>query len=143
MAKQTKPRKTSKPRPATPAARDLWLATIGAVSLGRKQGAKLYDSVLAEGRTLQGRFEQGIAEAGEQINAAVASVRQRADAIVSPLRSRAEETLVVVKGEVEARLQPVLARLGVKKAPAKRRPAAKRPVRKPVAKRAPAKRKAA
>jgi len=148
MAKQIKSRRVSRAKQNSFEVRQLWLAAIGAVSLSRKQGVKLYSSVLAEGRSLQDRVNASVANIGDQVTTVIGQVRKRAEAVATPLRARAEAAIAIVKTEVETRLQPVLVRFGVSKAPAKRRAPAKRGTRKPVAKaaavkRAPAKRKAA
>jgi poly(hydroxyalkanoate) granule-associated protein len=131
MVKQVKTRRT---QPATAAAtfgsRELLLAGIGAVSLTRKQGVKLYGSLLDEGRTLQGRANEAVQNVSQQISSGFDAARDRIEAAVKPIRGRAEATFANVKSEVETRLQPVLARFGVKAKPAKRvvrKPAAKRP----------------
>jgi len=142
MAKQVKSRSVTRAKQNAFEVRQLWLAAIGAVSLGRKQGVKLYSSVLAEGRTLQDRVNETVANFGGQVTGVIGQARSRAQKFVKPLRARAEATLAIVKSEVETRLQPVLARFGVKKPAAKRR-VVRKPVAKAAAKRAPAKRKAA
>jgi poly(hydroxyalkanoate) granule-associated protein len=138
MVKQVKTRRT---KPATAAAfgsRELLLAGIGAVSLTRKQGIKLYGSLLEEGRSLQGRANAALNKAGKEISSGIDSARDRIEAAVKPIRGRAEKTLASAKSEVETRLQPVLARFGVA-TKAKAKPA-KRVVRKPVARKPVAKR---
>jgi hypothetical protein len=104
MAKQIKSRRVAA-KPAVDS-RDLLLAGLGAVSLTRKQGIKLYGVLVDEGKQFQGRVEQTI------------------ESIVTPLRSRAEAAYGTVKGELETRLAPVLVKLGVK--PAAKPRAAKR-----------------
>ncbi len=152
MAKQIKSRRVTRAKQNAFEVRQLWLAAIGAVSLGRKQSVKLYSSVVAEGRSLQDRVNDTVANLGEQVNSVIGQARIRAQKLVSPLRARAKATLATVKAEVETRLQPVLVRFGVRKPAAKRRSTAKPIARKaavrkaaakPAAKRAPAKRKAA
>ncbi len=142
MAKQIKSRSVARAKQNAFEVRQLWLAAIGAVSLGRKQGVKLYSSVLAEGRTLQDRVNETVANFGGQVTGVIDQARARAQKFVSPLRARAEATIATVKSEVETRLQPVLARFGVKKTVATRR-VVRKPAAKTAAKRAPAKRKAA
>ncbi len=141
-AKQVKSRSVTRAKQNAFEVRQLWLAAIGAVSLGRKQGVKLYSSVLAEGRTLQDRVNETVANFGGQVTGVIGQARARAQKFVKPLRARAEATFATVKSEVETRLQPVLARFGVKKPVAKRR-VVRKPAVKATAKRAPAKRKAA
>lgn len=146
MAKQIKSRRTRRTTTRTTSSfevRQLWLAAIGAVSLGRKQGSKFYGTLLNEGRGLQDRVNESIAEVGSQARAMVAQVRDRAESLVKPLRARAEGAIATVKSEVETRAQPLLVRFGfARKAPAKRRTATKRVARKATTRRT-AKRKAA
>ena len=135
MAKQIKTR-----RAATKAGvetRDLFLAGLGAVSLTRKQGIKLYGVLLEEGKQFQGRVEQTIEGLQDQAKLGAELVRGRVEAIVTPIRSRAETAYGTVKGELETRLAPVLVKFGVK--PAAKARAAKRPAK---AKAKPAKRAA-
>jgi poly(hydroxyalkanoate) granule-associated protein len=132
MAKQVKTRRAAPAATARIDARDLWLAGLGAVSLTRKNGIKLYGTLLEEGKQFQGRAEQRIDALQRQAREGIEQARARVEAVVSPIRERAEATYGSVKSEVETRLQPVLVKLGVK-------PAAKPRVRKaPVSKRKPA-----
>ena len=139
MAKQVKTRRAAAAAKARIDARDLWLAGLGAVSLTRKNGIKLYGTLLEEGKQFQGRAEEQFDALQRQAREGFQSAKARVEAVVSPLRERAEQTYGTVKSEVETRLQPVLARFGVakpapkartRKAPvAKRKPAAKRKAR--------------
>jgi poly(hydroxyalkanoate) granule-associated protein len=135
MAKQVKTRRAAPAAKARIDARDLWLAGLGAVSLTRKNGIKLYGTLLEEGKQFQGRAEQQFDALQRQAREGLEQAKARVEAVVSPIRERAEATYGSVKSEVETRLQPVLAKLGVKPAPkartrkapvAKRKPAAKR-----------------
>lgn len=129
MAKQTKNRRA--PAKAGVDAHDLFLAGLGAVSLTRKQGLKLYGALLDEGKQFQGKVEQTIEGLQDQARLGAELVRGRVEAIVTPLRARAEAAYGTVKGEVENRLAPVLDKLGVKRSVATRaRGGAKRAVRK-------------
>ena len=150
MAKQIKARRVATKRVNETRARELWLASLGAVAMTQKQGAKLYATMVAEGRNLQSRVQKAVDEANAQINARIAQVNKQIAGIkaevegrVQPLRQRAEATYLVIADEITVRLQPLLTRFGVK-APAKRKPAAKtrKVVRRPAkkaAKRAPRK----
>ena len=130
MAKQTKTRRATPAKSAIDA-RDFLLAGIGAVSLTRKQGIKLYDTLVDEGKQFQGRVEQAIESLQDQAKLGAELVRERFDAVVTPIRTRAETTYNTVKTEVETRLAPVLDKLGVKRAVKTRaRAGAKRAVRK-------------
>ena len=127
MAKQLKTRRAAAAAKARIEARDLFLAGLGAVSLTRKNGIKLYGTLLEEGKQFQGR-------AGQQIEALQRQARESLDIA----RARVEAVDGTVKSEAETRLQPVLAKLGVNK------PAPKARTRKaPAAKRKPAVRRKA
>jgi poly(hydroxyalkanoate) granule-associated protein len=126
MVKQVNARKAASKRTPDFTARELWLASLGAASLTRKQGIKLYDAMVEEGNALQGKVNQAVADARSQVDGALCSVRERIDGVVAPVRERAEATFVVLKDEVETRLQPVLARFGKVKPAAKRAPAKRR-----------------
>jgi poly(hydroxyalkanoate) granule-associated protein len=115
MAKQIKTRRATVASKSGIEGRDLLLAGIGAVSLTRKQGIKLYDTLLDEGKQFQGRIEQAITGLQDQAKLGVEIVRERVEAIVTPIRARAEATFGTVKSEVESRLAPVLNKLGVKR----------------------------
>lgn len=87
MVRKSSKRQVSTSRQRSFQPRDLLLAGLGAVSLGRKEVSKLRDEAEAKS----------------------APVRRKALALVKQARSG-----------IEARIAPVLASLGVKKAPAKR-----------------------
>lgn len=112
MAKQIKSRRAATSAGVEP--RDILLAGLGAVSLTRKQGIKLYDTLLVEGRQFQGRFEQTIEGLQDQARIGAELVRERVEALVTPIRTRAEAVYGSARSEIETRLQPVLSRLGVK-----------------------------
>ena len=138
MAKQIKTRRAA-PK-AGVETRDLFLAGLGAVSLTRKQGIKIYGAMLEEGKQFQGRIEQTIDGLQDQAKLGAELVRERVESIVTPVRSRAEAAYGTVKAELETRLAPVLAKFGVK--PAAKPRAVKRVAKKP-AKRAARKARAA
>ncbi len=141
MVKQVKTRKAAAKRNPEFNPRELWLASLGAASLTRKQGIKLYEAMLEEGTSLQDKVSKAVADARGQVDGAIDSVRGRIDGVVTPVRERAEATFIVIKDEVETRLQPVLARFGKAKPAAKRAPAKRRAA--PKARKAPAKRRVA
>lgn len=137
MATQSKTRRAAPAAKARIDARDLWLAGLGAVSLTRKNGIKLYGTLLEEGKQFQGRAGQQIDALQRQAREGFDSAKSRVEAAIAPIRERAEATYGQVKSEVETRLQPVLAKLGVKPAPKPRarKASTARRTRKPVAKR--------
>jgi polyhydroxyalkanoate synthesis regulator phasin len=130
MAKQIKSARRSAAKGSVDS-RDFLLAGLGAVSLARKQGIKLYGTLVDEGQQFQGRVEQTIDGLQQQARVGAELVRERVEAIVTPIRARAEATFGSVKSEVESRLAPLLDKLGVKRASKTRvRGGAKRVVRK-------------
>ena len=117
MARKTRTRTALPPR-FKPQPRDLLLAGVGAVSLGRKQFLQAY----ADGF-------QGLAALRDRAQDAVLAVATRLDGQVDELRRQAERWRRKAQGygaQVEHRFGPVLTQLGV-------------PVQKPRAKRKPAK----
>ena len=136
MAKQIKARRVAVKRVNESKARELWLASLGAASLTRKQGIKLYAAMVTEGRGMQSRVIEAVNGFGAQVNDKLADVRAKIEGSVQPLRHRAEATYLVLADEVTVRLQPLLVRFGFA-APAKRRAPAK--AKKAVRRAAPAK----
>ncbi|WP_369981312.1 hypothetical protein [Xanthomonas bundabergensis] len=111
----TKKRSTSTPRTETLAPRHLWLAGLGLVSLTRKRALAAAADAASGASTLKALVAQ-LADGAET------SVREGAAALrgqVQPLSA-----------EVEARLQPVLVKLGLQAKPRatpRKRPAAVKP----------------
>ncbi|MBD8526306.1 phasin family protein [Pseudomarimonas arenosa] len=138
MAKQIKARRAAAKSSPKFNGRDLWLASLGAVAMTRKQGIKLYDTMINEGRSLQNQVVDRVSAFGEQINDRLADVRAKVEGAIAPVRARAVSTYSQIAKEVQTRLQPVLAKFGVKVskpratkrvAKSTRKPAQKRTVR--------------
>ena len=62
-AKKAGKRSTSSIKPVRVSAQELWLASLGAASLVRKQSASLYDSVVNESTSLRQRFDAAFGRA--------------------------------------------------------------------------------
>jgi len=135
MAKQLKTRRAAAAAKARIEARDLFLAGLGAVSLTRKTGIKLYGTLLEEGKQFQGKANQQIEALQRQARESLDIARARVEAVVTPIRERAEAGYGRARAEVETRLQPVLTKLGVKPAPKARTRKAPATKRKPAARR--------
>lgn len=131
MAAKKTPRKTPEPT-----LRHVWLAGLGLVAVARREA------------------RAAVAETGQRIDAArqqaatFASTAQR-DVLgrLADVREQGEARVVQFSADVEARLEPVLVKLGLKKptrkttrtrkpAPARTKTARKPAARKPVARRA-------
>lgn len=127
--------------------RNVVLAGLGAVSLGRRQAVAAIDALAAGAGEWQARSIDVVVGAGQQVaafanqaQAQLAPLRRRAEAQLEPLRRQAEAIARDAEREFTAVAAPVLAKLGLVDAPVRRAaPARKSPARKP----APAARKRA
>ena len=124
-------RKTSK-RPAAAARRpefqprELLLAGIGAVSLGRKQVLETYAQAARDIDSLPAKAEAVVKDA----EIAARKLRKQVEGEVSKFRKQAVALVTEARTQAEKRFAPVLVRLGVKPAPAKRRTTKKPAARK-------------
>jgi len=130
----TKKRSTSAPRSEALAPRHLWLAGLGLVSLTRKRALAAAADAASGANTLKALVAQLADDAESSVREGAAALRGQ----VQPLSA-----------EVEARLQPVLVKLGLQSKPRatpRKRPAAtktaKRATKKTAAPRRTAKRSA-
>ena len=87
-------------------ARDLLLASIGAVSITRKQGASFVGNLLEQGQELRGR-------ALKLAEGKVADVRQQVEGVIGKVQQRAAANLSQVETVVGGQVTRVLGRLGV------------------------------
>lgn len=126
-------KKTTRKTPE-PTLRHVWLAGLGLIAVTRREA-------VAAANEAAGRLQAARAQAGSFAGQAQRDVLGR----LAEVREQGEARVGRFSAEVEARLQPVLTKLGLKQptrktAPrARKKPAAKRaratPVRKPAAKR--------
>ncbi|UKE71583.1 hypothetical protein [Xanthomonas graminis] len=114
----TKKRSTSSPRPETLAPRHLWLAGLGLLSLTRKRAQEAAADAASGANTLKALVAQLADDAESSVREGAAALRGQ----VQPLSA-----------EVEARLQPVLVKLGLQppkpRATPRKRPAATKPAK--------------
>jgi len=103
--------------------RELLLAGIGAVSLGRKRVLQSYAKAARDIDSLPGKSEAVVKDA----EIAARKLRKQVENEVSKFRKQALALVTEARSQAEKRFAPVLVRLGVKAAPAKRR-ASKKPV---------------
>lgn len=106
---------------------DLLLAGIGAVSLGRKQLADAYANGFEGIAELSGRAQDAFQSAARAFNGKVVALRKQAKAKTAPVQKKVVALANEAKAQAQLRFAPVLVRLGVKKAPAKRAAARKKP----------------
>ena len=120
MTRKKPVRKTAARSPsldATP--RHLWLASLGLLVAGRREGRHLLQQAQAKATTAADDTRKAVRQAGAGLRGSLGTVRQQVEPKVQSLGA-----------EVEARLAPIVAKLGLK-------PAGKRAARK--ARKAPAK----
>lgn len=108
-------------------ARHLWLAGLGLLAVSRKQAIATAGRVFDEIGALKQRVERGAADAQANVRHGIHGVRGQVEPTLAKFR------VAQFSAEVESRLAPVLAKLGLKphaKAQRKsRKPTAKKPVR--------------
>ena len=130
MAAKKKTRTQSKAQETT--LRHLWLAGLGAVAVVRRETRNLVDDAVARVESLKQQAGTLANDAQANVRGGIASVREQGEAKASQFSA-----------EVEARLAPVLVKLGLKPKPkSKRATRSRKPVGKTAAKRAPARKPA-
>jgi hypothetical protein len=144
MARKTTTKRVGKsvPRTGGSPSRDLLLAGIGAVSLGRKQAIDSYQNFGQNAAELGERvsgsiknFEKEGQKLRKQAKTKVEKLRQQAEAQIVPIRKKVLAVVTEARAQAEARLGPVLGRFGVKMAPKKRAATKRAPAKKAAAKR--------
>lgn len=126
MARKTTNRPAASERHAEFQPRQLLLAGIGAVSLGRKQVIQTCAQAARDIDDLPAKAEAVVKEA----EIAARKLRKQVEGEVSKFRRQAIAIATQARTEAEKRFAPVLVRLGVKPAPAKRRASKKAATRK-------------
>jgi hypothetical protein len=128
---------------ATPVtARNVLLAGLGAVAIGRRQAVEALatapESLRERACAAAGQARREVEKLRKQAEKKIAPLRKQAEAKVAPLRKQALAFADQAQAEFEARLQPVLVRFGLADTPARarRRPAAKKASRRPAARQA-------
>jgi hypothetical protein len=103
--------------------RHLWLAILGAAAVARRESANAASDAVAKVASLKQQAGKFADEAQANVLGGIASVREQGEAKASQFSA-----------DVEARLAPVLVKLGLKPAPRKAA-RGRKPVKKAVAKR--------
>ena len=99
------------------AARTLWLAGLGAVSLAQKQGGKLIETLVAEGEDFKGRTERFASTLVRDLRRAANDVQVQVEVNIEPLRSKAVKAVRQIEAGVTDRFGDVLGRLGLVRKP--------------------------
>lgn len=122
MSRKATSRRAAQSTPAIP--RDLLLAGIGAVSLGRKQAITSYTNVVSSAYSLRDQATAAVGLAGKRVR----GLRNQAKARVAPVAGKALALIEQIRNQAEVQLQPVLGKLGLatpaKAVRTKRKPAA-------------------
>lgn len=121
MAAKKKTRTQSKAQETT--LRHLWLAGLGAVAVVRRETRNLVDDAVARVESLKQQAGTLANDAQANVRGGIASVREQGEAKASQFSA-----------DVEARLAPVLAKLGLKPK-AKKASRSRKPIKKAAAKR--------
>jgi hypothetical protein len=132
---RSKSARSKSSRPLQP--RDVFLAGLGVVSLGRKQLAGLVADGVDNAAAIRSAAREAVGNASRDAGRKVVALRRRAEAQAAPVVRKVEGLARDASAQLRARLAPTLAKFGVK-LPAKRatkRAAAAKRGRKTAAKR--------
>ena len=116
MSKHTKAKRAtraSRDTTANEAARKLWLAGLGAVSLAQKQGTKLVETLVDEGEQFRARSEKYVTTVSRDMRRTATDVEKQIRGFVTPIRKRAEDSARRFEGVVTDRLGNLLGRFGI------------------------------
>jgi poly(hydroxyalkanoate) granule-associated protein len=91
---------------ARTAARDLWLAGIGAVAVARKQGEKIYANLKSEGTILNKKTSK-------LVDGKVGDVKEQIEGVLAKIKDVANNNLARVSETAEETVGTVLNRLGM------------------------------
>jgi len=107
--------------------RHLWLASLGAVVVARREARDTVASAIGEALRLRGRATGIVGDAAAIARGGLATVREQVEPVIERVATRVGQGLA-----------PVLERVGhAPKKPAARKPQARRAARKPAAKKKP------
>lgn len=117
VSKQVRAKRTSKPQ--NDAARTVWLAGLGAVSIAQKQGNKLVETLVDEGeqfRARSGKFvstlQRDARRQAQAVRGRIEEMRGQIDGYIGPVKQRATKAARKLETQVGTRLDTLLARLG-------------------------------
>lgn len=102
---------------ASDAARTIWLAGLGAVSLAQKQGGKLIETLVAEGEDFKLRTERFATTLVRDLRRAANDTQAQVEGVIEPLRAKAVQAVREVEAGVTERFGDVLGRFGIVRKP--------------------------
>lgn len=94
-------------------ARKLWLASLGVVSIARKQGEKLVSALVEEGEQIRSRAGSLVETAARDARRAADKARKRVEAYVQPIAQRAKRTVKRYETRFGKSVGAALGRMGV------------------------------
>ena len=87
-------------------ARDIWLASLGAMSITRKQGERVFGTLISEGQGLNKRTVK-------LVDGTVSDVRSKISGVIGKVQQTAAANLTQVEEVVGTQVGRVLSRLGI------------------------------
>ena len=132
MVRKTNYKRAAGANDAAEAARTLWLASLGAVSLAQKQGGKLIEALVAEGEDFRLRTNKLATSVVKDLRQAAGDAQAQVKDAIGPIRAQAMLTVRQVEADMTDRIGDVLGKLGMTnkaKPKATRKRAAKAPAR--------------
>lgn len=116
----TKMNRTTRARRAAEgadAARTLWLAGLGALSLAQKQGGKLIETLVAEGEDFKLRTARFANTLVRDLRRAANDTQAQVEGVIEPLRAQAVKAVREVEAGISGRFGDVLGRFGIVRSP--------------------------
>lgn len=102
---------------AADAARTLWLAGLGAVSLAQKQGGRLIETLVAEGEDFKLRTERFANTLVRDLRRAANDTQAQVEGVIEPLRVQAVKAVREVEAGISGRFGDVFGRFGIVRTP--------------------------
>lgn len=115
VTRKLKVRRTRAAAPvvANDAARKVFLAGLGAVSLAQKQGEKVVTTLIEEGEDFRARTIKLTNTVKRDVRRAVSGAESRVKRAIAPVRARAEQVVSDVETGIGERVGGLLGRFGV------------------------------
>ena len=113
MKKQIRAKRVARKPVQQAGGRKLWLASLGAVSIARKQGERLVSTLIEEGTQVRSRAESLVETTARDARRAVEKTRKQVVALVQPIAQRAKKTVKRYETRVGKTVGAALGRMGV------------------------------
>jgi len=113
VTKRTTSKRGNAAKPGNENARKLVLAGLGAVSLVRKRGEQIVETLVDEGADLRQRGEKFATTIVRDVRRAANDTRKQLRGIVTPVQQRARKVAGKIESNIAEQIGTVLGRLGV------------------------------